>query len=58
MKNSFIKKVPVIFGVLTCDSIDQAIERAGAKKGNKGREAALAAIEMVNLYKEVEKLKK
>ena len=55
---SLAKKVPVIFGVLTCDSIDQAIERAGAKKGNKGREAALAAIEMVNLYKEVEKLKK
>lgn len=43
--------VPVIFGVLTTDSIEQAIERAGTKHGNKGRDAALAAIEMVNLFK-------
>ncbi len=42
--------VPVIFGVLTTDSIEQAIERAGTKAGNKGADAALAAIEMVNLY--------
>jgi 6,7-dimethyl-8-ribityllumazine synthase len=41
--------VPVIFGVLTTDTIDQAIERAGTKAGNKGSDAALAAIEMVNL---------
>src|SRR5688572_8730000 len=41
--------VPVIFGVLTCDTLEQAINRAGAKAGNKGLEAALAAIEMVNL---------
>jgi len=41
--------VPVIFGVLTVESLDQAIERAGTKMGNKGAEAALAAIEMVNL---------
>jgi 6,7-dimethyl-8-ribityllumazine synthase len=41
--------VPVIFGVLTTDTIEQAIERAGTKAGNKGFEAALAAIEMVNL---------
>ena len=41
--------VPVIFGVLTTDSIEQAIERAGTKAGNKGFEAALAAIEMINL---------
>ena len=41
--------VPVIFGVLTTDSIEQAIERAGTKMGNKGSEAALAAIEMVGL---------
>lgn len=41
--------VPVIFGVLTTDSIEQAIERAGAKAGNKGWEAAAAAIEMGNL---------
>jgi 6,7-dimethyl-8-ribityllumazine synthase len=46
--------IPVIFGVLTTDTIEQAIERAGAKAGNKGYEAAMAAIEMVNLYKKVE----
>jgi 6,7-dimethyl-8-ribityllumazine synthase len=43
--------VPVIFGVLTTDSIEQAIERAGTKAGNKGWEAAVSAIEMANLYK-------
>ena len=42
--------VPVSFGVLTTDSIEQAIERAGTKAGNKGWEAALAALEMANLY--------
>jgi 6,7-dimethyl-8-ribityllumazine synthase len=41
--------VPVSYGVLTCNTIEQAIERAGTKVGNKGTEAALAAIEMVNL---------
>src|SRR5262245_59264295 len=41
--------VPVIFGVLTCDTLEQAINRAGAKAGNKGFEAAMTAIEMVNL---------
>lgn len=41
--------VPVIFGVLTTESIEQAVERAGTKMGNKGAEAAVAAIEMVNL---------
>jgi len=41
--------LPVIFGVLTTDNIEQAIERAGAKAGNKGYESALSAIEMVNL---------
>lgn len=45
--------VPVIFGVLTTDSIEQAIERAGSKAGNKGFEAATAAIEMANLLKEI-----
>jgi len=44
--------VPVIFGVLTTDSIDQAIERAGTKAGNKGWEAATAAIEMANLSRQ------
>jgi 6,7-dimethyl-8-ribityllumazine synthase len=42
--------VPVTFGVLTTDSIEQAIERSGTKAGNKGADAALAAIEMANLY--------
>ena len=41
--------VPCIFGVLTCDTIEQAIERAGAKAGNKGADAAAAALEMTNL---------
>jgi 6,7-dimethyl-8-ribityllumazine synthase len=43
--------VPVIFGVLTTDTIEQAIERAGTKAGNKGWDAAIAAIEMANLFK-------
>ena len=43
--------IPVIFGVLTTDSIEQAIERAGTKAGNKGFDAALSAIEMANLIK-------
>jgi 6,7-dimethyl-8-ribityllumazine synthase len=43
--------VPVIFGVLTCETLEQAINRAGGKSGNKGFEAALAAIEMVNLLR-------
>ena len=45
--------VPVSFGVLTCDTIEQAIERAGTKAGNKGFDAAVSAIEMVNLFKSV-----
>lgn len=40
---------PVVFGIITADNIEQAIERAGTKSGNKGREAALSAIEMTNL---------
>lgn len=43
--------VPVIFGVLTTENIEQAIERAGTKAGNKGSECALGAIEMVNVLK-------
>jgi len=46
------KKVPVAFGVLTVDSIEQAIERAGTKAGNKGVEATLSVLEMVNLLRE------
>ena len=45
--------VPIIFGVLTTDSIEQAIERAGTKAGNKGYEAGVTAIEMVNVLKEI-----
>jgi 6,7-dimethyl-8-ribityllumazine synthase len=45
--------VPVIFGVVTADTVDQAIDRAGVKLGNKGFEAATTAVELVNLYKEV-----
>jgi 6,7-dimethyl-8-ribityllumazine synthase len=46
-------EVPVAFGVLTVDTIEQAIERAGTKAGNKGEEAALSAIEMVNLLRNI-----
>lgn len=45
--------IPVMFGILTTDTIEQAIERAGTKAGNKGYECALGAIEMVNLLKEI-----
>ncbi len=45
--------LPVAFGVLTVDSIEQAIERSGTKAGNKGEEAAMSALEMVNLIKEI-----
>ncbi len=47
--------IPVMFGVLTTESIEQAIERAGTKAGNKGYDCAVAAIEMVNLIRELEK---
>lgn len=46
--------VPVIFGVLTTDSIEQAVERAGTKAGNKGWDAAVTAIEMANLTKQLQ----
>jgi len=45
--------IPVIFGVLTTDNIEQAIERAGTKAGNKGAEAAVSAIEMANLLNQI-----
>lgn len=47
--------IPIGFGVLTVDSIDQAIERAGTKAGNKGAEAALSVLEMVNLLRQLER---
>ena len=46
--------IPVMFGVLTTDNIEQAIERAGSKAGNKGYDCALGAIEMVNLLREID----
>lgn len=45
--------VPVILGILTCDTVEQAVNRAGAKSGNKGFDAALTAIEMVNLLRQL-----
>jgi len=50
---SLQSNVPVTFGVITADTIEQAIERAGTKAGNKGWDAALSAIEMANLYREL-----
>jgi 6,7-dimethyl-8-ribityllumazine synthase len=46
-------EIPVVYGVLTTDTIEQAIERAGTKSGNKGADAALSAIEMVDLFKKI-----
>lgn len=48
---SLESEIPIIFGVITTDTIEQAIERAGSKAGNKGFDAAMAAVEMANLYK-------
>jgi len=45
--------VPTIYGIITADTIEQAIERAGTKMGNRGADAAVAAIEMANLYREI-----
>jgi 6,7-dimethyl-8-ribityllumazine synthase len=49
-QSAYSAGVPVSFGVLTTDNIEQAIERSGTKAGNKGADAAIAALEMVNLY--------
>ena len=46
-------EIPVVYGVLTTDTIEQAIERAGTKAGNKGADAAMSAIEMVDLFKKI-----
>ena len=51
MQASLSSGIPVTFGVLTCQSMDQALDRAGGKSGNKGHEATLAAIEMSNLLR-------
>ena len=45
--------VPVLYGIVTADTLEQAIDRAGVKAGNKGFEAAMSAVEMVNLFKDV-----
>lgn len=52
-KLSMESSTPVIFGVITTDTLEQAVERAGTKSGNKGWDAALGAIEMVNLYRAI-----
>ena len=52
-KANDISDTPVIFGVLTTESIEQAVERAGTKAGNKGSEAAVSTIEMANLIKQI-----
>ncbi|MDD4203153.1 MAG: 6,7-dimethyl-8-ribityllumazine synthase [Candidatus Omnitrophica bacterium] len=49
-KVSLDEDVPCVFGVITADTLEQAIERAGTKSGNKGRDAAITAIELANLY--------
>ena len=54
-KASVESGVPIAFGVITADTIEQAIERAGTKSGNKGRDAALTAIEMANLLRSMKK---
>jgi 6,7-dimethyl-8-ribityllumazine synthase len=51
---AFESQVPVSFGVLTCDTIEQAIERAGTKSGNRGWDAAVSAMEMVSLLKAID----
>jgi 6,7-dimethyl-8-ribityllumazine synthase len=52
---SLDSEIPVIFGILTTDTIEQAIERAGTKAGNKGFDAALSAVEMANLMAEIDR---
>ncbi len=53
---SMISDIPVLFGVITCDTLDEAINRAGAKSGNVGYNAALSAIEMVQVISEINKI--
>ena len=47
--------VPIAYGIVTADTVEQALDRAGVKAGNKGFDAAMVAVELVNLYKEIEK---
>jgi len=55
-KVSMDTQLPVVFGIITADTLDQAIERAGTKAGNKGWDAALSAIEMIDLYRQIDKI--
>jgi 6,7-dimethyl-8-ribityllumazine synthase len=55
-KISLDHQLPVVFGIITADTLDQAIERAGTKAGNKGWDASLSAIEMIDLYRQIDKL--
>ncbi|MCL2330380.1 MAG: 6,7-dimethyl-8-ribityllumazine synthase [Phycisphaerae bacterium] len=55
---SLASKLPVVFGVLTADTLEQAVQRAGAKAGNKGADAALVAIEMSNLLAKLDTIKR
>lgn len=52
-KVSMDSQIPCVFGMITADTLEQAIERAGTKSGNKGRDAALVAIEMINLFERI-----
>ncbi len=52
-KISLDKNVPIAFGIITAETIEQAIERAGTKQGNKGRDVALIALEMSNIYTQI-----
>ena len=47
------KSLPIVFGVITADTVEQAVERSGAKQGNKGRDAALTALEMADIYNQL-----
>jgi len=47
------KKIPATFGIITADTVEQAVERSGTKQGNKGRDAALAALEMADIYSQI-----
>ncbi|MBN3040504.1 MAG: 6,7-dimethyl-8-ribityllumazine synthase [Candidatus Omnitrophica bacterium] len=47
------KKIPVVFGIITADTVEQAIERAGTKQGNKGRDAALSALDMASVFSQL-----
>jgi 6,7-dimethyl-8-ribityllumazine synthase len=57
MELSAMGKIPVVYGLITADDTDQAIQRAGTKSGNRGYDAMMTAIEMANLYRELKKLK-